>query len=375
MERALDDMNGIRPRTGKDDPNGLHALRADFPDFRIWQEIIGGRIRYVARRLHRGVSPHTIVTSDLDELRFLLTAGARPQPQSVEGQASGTGAPSIAGMYSHWLRGKDNFEADRIAADAIRAEFPQVAYVARANRDFVTRAVRHVAAQGVTQYLDIGAGLPASPAVHEIAQNADPRACVAYIDCDPVVVAHLRARTLLAGPGVVVMAGDVREPHGVLACSGPLGLIDLGQPVCVILAAVLHFVTPQEADATVAALTRAVAPGSYLIVSAGTSAGTDPALVDRMQAAYAGAAVVTSRAESEIAAYFTGLRLESPGLTEVWAWRPGSDRYWAPANARILGGVGRKPAVAVVSASTGESAADIAAERAALQKISIGRPA
>jgi hypothetical protein len=94
----------------------------------------------------------------------------------------------------------------------------------------------------------------------------------------------------------------------------------------------------------VAALRAAIAPGSYLILSAGTRTGTDPVLIDRLQAAYAGAAVVTGRSEAEIAAYFTGLNLEPPGLTDVWAWRPDTERYWPPANARILGGVGRKPA-------------------------------
>jgi O-methyltransferase involved in polyketide biosynthesis len=333
-------------------PSDLISLRADFRGYRIWQETIGDRVRYIARSLRWGVGPHTVVTADMDELRAILQ-GAAARLQPGVGHASGSaGTPNIAGMYDCWLGGREGFEADRLAADAVGAEFPQVAQAARANRDFVARAVAHVAAQGVSQYLDIGAGLPASPAVHEIVQAADPAARVVYLDNDPVVVAHLRARTLLAGPGVVVVAGDVRQPGGILTCAGPLGLIDLGQPVCVILAAVLHFVTPAEADAAVAALTAAIAPGSYLILSAGTSAGTDPVLIGRLQAAYAGAAVVTGRAEAEIAGYFAGLDLEPPGLTDVWAWRSGTGRYWRPASARILGAVGRKPAAAAAVART-----------------------
>jgi O-methyltransferase involved in polyketide biosynthesis len=324
-------------------PSALASLQQDFPGHRIWREVTGERVRYIARSLHLGVSPHTVVTADLGELRMLLgDFPARSLPAG--GPPVVAGGPSVAGMYDRWLGGGGSFEADRLAADALLAEFPQVAQVARANRDFVARAVAHVAAQGVSQFLDIGAGLPASPAVHEIAQRADPAACVAYIDNDPVVVAHLRARTLLAGPGVVVVAGDVREPRAILGCAGPLGLIDLGRPVCVILAAVLHFVTPAQADVAVAVLRAAIAPGSYLIVSAGTSTGTDPALIDRLHAACAGAAVVTGQTEAEIAAYFTGLDLEPPGLTEVWAWRPGTERFWPAARARILGGVARKPA-------------------------------
>ena len=295
----------------------LISLRADFPGFRIWWEIIGDRVRYVARSLCLDVGPHTVVTGDLCELRAILGDAVSRLRSHGREVSSGAAAPNIAGMYNRWLRGQDNFEPDRLAADALVAEFPQVAQDARANREFVARAVAHVAAQGVSQFLDIGAGLPSSPTVHEIAQRADRSACVAYIDNDPVVVAHLRARMLLAGPGVVVVEGDVRQPHGILTCAGPLGLIDLGQPVCVILAAVLHFVTPAEADATVAALIAAVAPGSYLILSAGTSTGTDPVLIERLHAAYAGAAVVSGRTEAEIAAYFTGLDLEPPELTDV----------------------------------------------------------
>lgn len=181
-------------------PSALASLQQDFPGHRIWQEITGERVRYIARRMHWGISPHTVVTADLVELRTLL--GIHTRPLSAGGKPVGAGGPSVAGMYDHWLGGGGSFEADRHAADAVLTEFPQVAHAARANRDFVARAVAHVAAQGVTQFLDIGAGLPASPAVHEIAQRADPAARVVCLDNDSVVAAHLRARTLLAGPGL-----------------------------------------------------------------------------------------------------------------------------------------------------------------------------
>jgi len=149
----------------------LETLRKEFPSFRIWREIIGDRVRYIARGMRPGVAPHTLVTAELDELRAVLggssdTEPTRLRPVTAEG-------PNIARMYSYWLGGKDNFEVDRLAAGAVLADFPQVADVARANREFVIRAVRHVAAQGVTQYLDIGTGLPSSPTVHEVTRQID----------------------------------------------------------------------------------------------------------------------------------------------------------------------------------------------------------
>ena len=114
------------------------------------------------------------------------------------------------------------------------------------------------------------------------------------------------------------------------------------QPVCVLLTAVLHFLPADQAGTVAAAFRQALAPGSYLVISSGTSTGTNPALINRL-AAYQDITVVTGRPAEEIAAYFTGLHLVPPGLTDVWGWRPDSERYWPPPTARILGAVGRKP--------------------------------
>jgi S-adenosyl methyltransferase len=148
-------------------------------------------------------------------------------------------------------------------------------------------------------------------------------------------------RAALAWPS---WPGTCASPARSLASPALRGIINLSQPVCVILAAVLHFISPYEADAVMPMITGALAPGSYLILSAGTSTGTDPALIDRLAAAYAETTVVTGRTEAEIAAYFAGLDLEPPGLTDVWSWRPDSPRRRLPAGARILGAVARKPA-------------------------------
>lgn len=281
----------------------LACLREQFPGFRIWREETWGRTKYIARSQQAGLNPHTVVTGDLGELRTAL--GAAPEPP---GQPSGSGGPSIARVYDRWLGGKDNYQADRYAADTVAAQFPEVALVARANRQFVARAVAHVAFRGITQFIDVGTGLPAMPSVDAIARKTQPGARVAYVDNDPVVLCH--ARALLAGrPGVAVVAGDLRQPGAILGSPDLRGLIDLRQPVCVILASVLHFVTAPEADAAVAAFTAAMAPGSYLICSAGTSTGTSPALIARLQAAYQATTVVTGLPKPR-----------SPPTSMAWTW-------------------------------------------------------
>jgi O-methyltransferase involved in polyketide biosynthesis len=364
-------MHDDGPEGGRADASvyALDALREELPGFRIWREDNFGRVRYVARSQCTGLNPHTVVTADLGELRPALS-GDLEQPPADGGQAFDAGKPSIARVYDRWLGGKNNFAADRTVADALTAEFPEIAEVAKANRQFVARAVRYVAAQGITQYIDVGAGLPASPAVHEIVQKAQPGARVAYVDHDPLVLSHARA-ILASGPGVVVVAGDMREPDPILGSPDLRALVDLRQPICILLASVLHFVTPDEADAIVAAFTTAMAPGSYLILSAGTSTGTSPALIARTVAAYQGTTVVSGRAEAEIAAYFDGLGLVAPGLVDVWAWRPDSEWYWPlPPSARILGAVALKPAV-----GPGEPATGGLVRRAVPQQRDAGRPA
>ncbi len=323
---------------GNDDGTTLTALRADFPAFRIWREITTGRTRYIARRLHPGPGPHTVVTHDLAELRAALGSEGGQAPAGFD-----LTRPNVARIYNYILGGKDNHLADRQAADSILTDFPEVAQVARANRDFVTRAVHYVATRHVTQFIDVGAGLPAEPAVHQAAQRVNPACRVAYVDNDPLVLVYARA-LLAAGPGVVVVPGDMREPEGILNHSDLRLLIDLDQPVCVLLASVLHFLLPSEADAAVAAVRAAMAPGSYLILSAGTSTGTSPALLDKLRSAYAGTSDITSRPAEDIAAWLTGLDLVPPGLVDVASWQPGSPRRWlTPPTARIIGAVGRKP--------------------------------
>jgi O-methyltransferase involved in polyketide biosynthesis len=289
----------------------------------------------------RGSGEDQAVSGDMSELRPALASDLW-QPRDGRVKPFDPCRPNIARVWNRWLGGKDSHGADRAAADALAAEFPEIALVARASRQFVTRAVGHVGAQGITQYIDIGAGLPLSPAVHDVARTAQPGARVAYVDNDPVVLCHADA-LLAVDCGIAVVPGDVRDLDGILSSAELRAVIDLRQPVCIVLAAVLHFVTAAEADAITAAVAAAVAPGSYLIVSAGTSTGTSPALIAGLAAACQGTTAVTFRAEAEIGAWFDGLDPVPPGLVDVWAWRPVGEWYWpAPPSVRMLGAAARK---------------------------------
>ena len=315
----------------------LATVQADFPGYEISREILPGRDRYVVRSLLPGLSPHTLVTDDLGELRGLLEPGRRPRAPVFT-----TARANVARMYAYWLGGKDSFAADRAAADSILTRFPEVAGLARANRAFLARAVRHVTRRGVRQFVDFGAGLPDSPNVLEMAREHVPDARVVYVDHDPVVLSHARA-LLAADENIGVVAGDLCTPALALVDPALGGMMSNSEPVCVILGCVLHFLAADKADAAVAWFRRWMTPGSYLVISAGTSTGTDPELLRLLQAAYGDTAQVTGRTAGEIAAWFDGLALVRPGVVDVQAWRPDMLVRLPCSRARILAGVGRKP--------------------------------
>ena len=154
----------------------------------------------------------------------------------------GSRRPNAGRIYNFLLGGKDNYEQDRQAAGQLLAVVPDARAAARANRRFLGRAVRFLAQDaGIRQFIDIGAGLPATANVHQVARELDPRARVAYVDNDPVVVSHARA-LLCTAPGVCAFEGDLRDPPGILGHPDLRAVIDLGAPVAIVLAAVMHFV-------------------------------------------------------------------------------------------------------------------------------------
>jgi len=286
-------------------------------------------------------------------------------------QAGGMGRPNVARIYDYLLGGKDHFAADREAAQRLLAALPNAAVMARANRAFLAAAVRHVARAGITQYLDIGAGLPTSPSVHESARAIVPGARVAYVDSDALAVSQSRA-LLAAGDGVVAIEGDAREPEAILAHPELAGVIDLTEPVCLLLVSVLHFFTADEADMIVGVLRRRLVGGSYLIISQGSVDPADHEGVDGgvrggvhdgvrggVQGAYGRGVTLTGRTAAEIAAYFDGFDLVPPGLVPVADWTAAQPDV-VPAASAGRSGLASQSDSAAQSDSAGQSDSPLA---------------
>jgi O-methyltransferase involved in polyketide biosynthesis len=229
--------------------------------------------------------------------------------------------PNMARVYDTLLGGKDNFPADRAEARRLLRIYPPLAAMARENRAFLTRAVTWAAEQGVSQFLDLGAGLPTIQNTHQAARSVNPAAAVAYVDTDPVVLAHARA-LLATSDGVTAVAADLRDPAAVLADPELRAVIDPAKPVAVLLGAVLHFLDPEAARQVTAGYTQAMAPGSCLIISV---ARYDDHLLGKQLAAEYTAGQFVNHTPADIASFFAGLDMTGPGLTEAHTWRP-----WLP---------------------------------------------
>jgi hypothetical protein len=247
--------------------------------------------------------------------------------------------PNIARVWDYWLGGKDNFAVDRELAQKMLKVHPISAQMARENRQFLGRAVRYVAARDIRQFIDVGAGLPTALNTHDIARHVNREARVAYVDNDPVVISH--ARGLLAtGPGVIAVPGDMRSPETILADPELAELIDLAEPACVILSAILHFADAENARHVAASFARAIVPGSYLIISVGTGNRSEG---ENFSSAYTAARIHIHSIE-EIQGFFDGLDLVPPGVVSVRSWY-GDDPAppIEPRSATFIGGVARKP--------------------------------
>jgi hypothetical protein len=247
--------------------------------------------------------------------------------------------PNIARVWDYWLGGKDNFAADRELAKKMLEVHPVSAQMARENREFLGRAVGYVTASGVRQFIDVGAGLPTALNTHDIAHGVNPEARVAYVDNDEMVISH--ARSLLANsPQVIAVPGDMLSPERILADDRLTGLIDLAEPVCVILSGVLHFTDAGTARRVAACFGKAIVSGSYLIISVGSG---NPSEGENFTSAYT-AARVYIHSQQEIASFFDGFHLVSPGVVPVTYWSgEGSVPQGEMPTAVFLGGVASKP--------------------------------
>ena len=227
--------------------------------------------------------------------------------------------PNIARVYDFWLGGKDNFAVDRELARTMTEVNPGIPVMARANRAFITAAVGKAARAGVGQFLDLGAGLPTHPSVHEAARAVNPGASVVYVDNDPVVISHADA-LLATAPGIDSAQADITKPAEVLTHPAVQAGIDWTRPVCVVLAAILHFRDSIEAARLVTAYTDVACPGSWLAVS--VFSGRDDVMESKSRAAYT-AANFWVHGTSDLAKWLNGLEVVAPGICEASRWMSG----------------------------------------------------
>ena len=228
--------------------------------------------------------------------------------------------PTIARVYDYWLGGKDNFESDRQMGWRMAEVNPALPLLVRHNREFICAAVARAAAAGIGQFLDLGSGLPAHPAVHEAAREVIPDARVCYVDIDPVAVLH--GEVLLArGEGLAAVRADLTHPAAILANPQVREVIDLSRPVAVIMAAVVHFLPTDSAAAVCAGYMDRAAPGSWLILSSGHY--QDEELADRVQQAATHARFWNHNA-ADLASMLGDLELVAPGVCEARNWMAGT---------------------------------------------------
>ena len=254
-----------------------------------------------------------------------------------------TTKPSVARVYDAILGGKDNFAVDRAVAAAAVKAMGDHGNGARLNRAALGRAVRFMARLGVTQFLDLGSGLPTAQNTHQIAQEVNPAVRVVYVDNDPS--AYLHGQALLTGDtSTTVVLGDIREPDKLLAMPGVAGFLDFTQPIGLILNAVVHHVLDEEDPyGIVARLKEALAPGSYLQLTHFSDSSPEARANERVLRESLGRGQMRSR--EQIMRFFDGLDLTPPGLVYLPEWRPDEPVRLPldPGSTLMLVGVGRKP--------------------------------
>jgi hypothetical protein len=255
-----------------------------------------------------------------------------------------TSKPHQARIYDHLLGGKDNYAADRAAAEEMLKSYPDTASSARANRAFLGRVIRFLAGEaGIGQFLDIGTGIPTAGNTHQVAQSIAPESRVVYVDYDPVVLAHARALLTSNEAGATeYVDADLRDTDTILSRAAEL--LDFTKPVAVTLLAILHAVPDaDDPHAIVAKVMDAVPSGSYLAISHGASDLIDPAALQGLYDSLNGKAQQQFqwRTREQVARFFRDMDLVEPGLVRVDDWRPEPGTGEAPKSA-MWAAVGRK---------------------------------
>ncbi|WP_405590812.1 SAM-dependent methyltransferase [Streptomyces sp. NBC_01190] len=260
-----------------------------------------------------------------------------------------TSRPHPARMYNYYLGGKDNYEVDRKAAQRVIDLFPDIVPMARGNLKFLHRAVRYMVGHGIRQIIDIGTGIPTAANTHQVAHETSPEVRVAYVDNDPIVATYAGAHLLAAG-NTGFLLGDLRDPESILRHPTVSKLIDFGQPVGLMLVAVLHFIRDDEDPAgLVAAYRDALPAGSHLVLSHTTGdfhrLDGDAGEARDVYRDKGATATLTLRSHHEVSGFFDGFELVEPGLVQPPLWRPDGPVPTERELARVgfYGGVGIKP--------------------------------
>ncbi len=278
-----------------------------------------------------------------------------PSGRGDRGPAGGGPAPAALGfdtsvahparIWDYFLGGKDNFAADRMAAQDVLEVMPGMAMVARAGRAFLAAAVHYLATSGgVSQFLDIGTGLPTANNTHEVAQRANPQARIVYVDNDPIVLSHARA-LLTSGPDgeTAYVDADIRDTDQILAEAART--LDFSQPVALMLLAVLHFV-PDEDDPykITSRVMEALPSGSFLALSHATGdiqSGRVAAGAERYN--QRSAVPITPRTRAQVTRFFDDLQIVDPGVVPLGQWHPGPPQQFDSPGLPTYCAVGRKP--------------------------------
>lgn len=254
--------------------------------------------------------------------------------------------PNPARMYDYYLGGAHNFAVDRQAADKVLAVLPETRTFARDNRAFLQRAVRHLVGEaGITQFLDLGSGIPTVGNVHEIAQAANPECRVVYVDHEPVAVAQSR-RLLTGNPRTAVISADLRERDLILNHPSTRELLDFSRPIALLMVAVFPFIPDADRPAEIIASYRDnCVPGSYLALSHSLTPDYWPGAVAEAIELYTHSThPLFLRAPDEVAPFFAGYELIDPGLVMAAAWRPDQPTSLKRAQeSRSVAGVGVLP--------------------------------
>ncbi|MFV2172220.1 SAM-dependent methyltransferase [Actinomadura sp. LOL_016] len=261
-----------------------------------------------------------------------------------EASAINSEVPQTARIWNYWLGGKDNFEVDRQVGEEILDVIPNMALMARATRQFLQRAVHHLAADlNVRQFLDIGTGLPTADNTHQVAQRAVPDARVVYVDNDPLVLAHARALLTSSPEGMTAyLPADLREPEKII--SGAAETLDLDRPVALLLMGILgHMTDYEEGRSIVRRLVDALPSGSYLALYDATNV-VDPATAEAIEIWNRSAEPpYVLRTPEQLAGFFEGMELLPPGLVSCPLWHPQATDIGTVEEIDEFCGVARKP--------------------------------